>query len=179
MFSFAVFAILIFLYSLLAIAILWHRSYCPGCSLLAGNAKKGANTRLWKSAFNFRNSEAVLRFQTFVYTSCPITMAKNEQFSKHFPGQHVLFSGLGIRSFDFRAIRSFFVQKWAIRSHRSFPRSNLSESLMVAHFWWAKWANHSCRSFDLSEMSVSLTSLTKKEEMSENEQLAHFFANFF
>ena len=31
------------------------------------------------------------------------------------------------------------------------------------------------RSFLVSEMSDSLTSLTKKEEMSENERLAHFF----
>ena len=54
-----------------------------------------------------------------------------------------------------------------IRSYRSFPLSDLSELLMVAHFWWATWAirsrsliclerferiTHSC-SFYLSEMS--------------------------
>ena len=66
--------------------------------------------------------------------------------------------GLGIRSFDFQANRSFFVQKLAnerfaqkneqfthllffgerperFAHNRSFPLSNLSESLMVAHFW--------------------------------------------
>ena len=51
---------------------------------------------------------------------------------------------------------------------RSFPLSDLSESLMVAYFWWATWAIRSHHSFDLREMSDSLTSLTKKEEMSEN-----------
>ena len=61
---------------------------------------------------------------------------------------------------------------------RSFPLSDLSESHMVAHFWWAKWVIRSHRSFDLSEMSDSLTSLTKKEEMSDNEQFANFF-DFF
>ena len=76
--------------------------------------------------------------------------------------------GLVIRSFDFRANRSFFVHKWAIHSHCSFPLSNLSESLMVAHFWWAKWTIRSHRSFNLSEMRDSLTSLTKKEKMSKN-----------
>ena len=57
--------------------------------------------------------------------------------------------------------------KWAIRSHRSFPLSNLSESLTVAHFLWTTWVIRSrsliclerseqiahSRSFDLSEMS--------------------------
>ena len=63
--------------------------------------------------------------------------------------------------------------------YRSFPLSDLSLSLMVTHFWWATWAIRSHRSFDLSEMSDSLTSLTKKEEMSENKWFAHFFNNFF
>ena len=44
----------------------------------------------------------------------------------------------------------FLWAKWAIRSHRSFHLSDLSESLMVAHFWWAKWAIRSHGSFDLS-----------------------------
>ena len=66
-----------------------------------------------------------------------------------------------------RAIHSFthfWWAKWAICSHRSFPLSDLSKSLMVAHFWWAKWAIRSHRSFDLSKMSDSLTSLTKKRK---------------
>ena len=50
--------------------------------------------------------------------------------------------------------------------NHSFPLSDLSESLMVANFWWAKWAIRSNCSFDLREMSDSLTLLTKKEEMS-------------
>ena len=72
-------------------------------------------------------------------------------------------SGLGIRSFDFRVNRLFFVQKWANErftqqnerfTHSlifgeqperfahdcSFLLNNLSELLMVAHFWWATWA---------------------------------------
>ena len=92
------------------------------------------------------------------------------------------------------AIRS---KKWAIRSkkmsnslifgerperfahNRSFPLSDLSKSLMVAHFWWAVWAIRSHRSFDLSEISNSLTSLTKKKKMSKNERFTHFFNDFF
>ena len=35
----------------------------------------------------------------------------------------------------------------------SFPLSDLSNSLKVAHLSWAIWANRSRRSFDLSEMS--------------------------
>ena len=50
--------------------------------------------------------------------------------------------------------------------NRSFPLSDLSESLMVAHFWWATWVIRSHRSFLVSHLSDSLTSLTKKEEMS-------------
>ena len=73
----------------------------------------------------------------------------------------------------------FWWAKWAIRSHCSFPLSDLSKLLMVAHFWWAKWMISSHRSFDFSEMSNSLTSLTKKEEMSKNERFAHFFEFFF
>ena len=65
------------------------------------------------------------------------------------------------------------------RAIRSFLESNLSESLMVAHFWWATWAIRSHRSFDLSDMSYSLTLLTKKEGMSENERFANFFNNIF
>ena len=109
-------------------------------------------------------------------------------------------AGLGIRSFDFRANRSFFLSKnepFAQKNERfthslifgerperfvhdrSFPLSDLSESLMVANFWWATWAIRSHRSFDLSKMSDSLTSLTKKEEMSKNERFANFFNTFF
>ena len=106
-------------------------------------------------------------------------------------------TGLGIRSFDFRANPPFFVQKWVYErfaqknerftqslifgeqpeqfAHdRSFPLSYLSKSLMVAHFWWVTWGIRSHRSFHLSKMSDSLTLLTKKEEMSKNEQFASF-----
>ena len=59
---------------------------------------------------------------------------------------------------------------------RSFLVSYLSDSLTIAHFLSATWGN---RSFDLSEMRDSLTSLTKTEEMSENEQFAHFVNKIF
>ena len=49
----------------------------------------------------------------------------------------------------------FWWAKCAILSHRSFPLSDLSESLMIAHFWWAKWVICSHCSFDLREMSDS------------------------
>ena len=50
--------------------------------------------------------------------------------------------GLGIRSFDFRAKRSFFVQKWVNeRFICSFLVSDLSDSLMIGHFLWATLAN--------------------------------------
>ena len=64
----------------------------------------------------------------------------------------------------------------------SFLVSNLSDSLMVAHFWWATWANRLCslnfwwatwaigshRLFLVSDLSDSLTSLIKKEGMSKS-----------
>ena len=58
---------------------------------------------------------------------------------------------------------------------RSFPLSGLSESLMVAHFWWATWAIRSHCSFLVGHLSDSLTSLTKKEGMSD--LLIFFFKN--
>ena len=98
---------------------------------------------------------------------------------------------LGLRSSVFWANRSFFAQKWAnewfaqknerfthslifgerperFAHNCSFPLSDLSESLMVAHFWWATWAIRSHCSFLVSDLSDSLTSLTKKEEMSDS-----------
>ena len=102
-----------------------------------------------------------------------------------FPSKSLIFcpkrSKWAIRSkkWAIHSFAHFWWAKWAIRSHRSFPLSHLSKSLMVSHFWWAKWAIRSHRSFDLSEMSDSLTSLTKKEVMSQNEWFAHFFGNFF
>ena len=62
------------------------------------------------------------------------------------------YAGLGIRSSVFWANRSFFAQKWANEQFtkktsdsliRSCLVSNLSDSLMVAHFLWATWANRS------------------------------------
>ena len=99
--------------------------------------------------------------------------------------------GLGICSSVFWATHSFFAKKWAnewfaqkneqfahslifgewperFAHGRSFLVSNLSESLMVAHFWWATWAIRSHRSFLVSDLSDSLTWLTKKEGMSES-----------
>ena len=51
---------------------------------------------------------------------------------------------------------------------RSFWVSNLSDSLMVAHFWWATWAICSNRSFLVSDLSDSLTSLINQEGMSDS-----------
>ena len=48
----------------------------------------------------------------------------------------------------------------------SFLVSNLSESLMTAHFWWATWAIGSHPSFLVMDLSDSLTLLTKNEGMS-------------
>ena len=113
-------------------------------------------------------------------------------------------SGLGICSSVFRANRSFspkneqmsdslkknerfthlliFGERPERFAHdRSFPLSDLSESLMVAHFWWVTWAICSHRSFLvsnlsdlltslilLSDLSDSLTLLTKKEEINDS-----------
>ena len=65
---------------------------------------------------------------------------------------HHIFSGLGICSSVFWANRSFFVKKWANKWFAqktsdslicSFLMSDLSNSLMIAHFLWATWANRS------------------------------------
>ena len=135
--------------------------------------------------------------KSFIIFSPPYIVKKNKlcTFSQMFENCFKLIlgwgTGLGIRSFDFRANRLFFVQKWANerfakknerfthllifgdRPERfahdcSFPLSELSESLMVAHFCWATWAICSHRSFLLSNLSDSLTLLTKKEGMSDS-----------
>ena len=97
-------------------------------------------------------------------------------------------AGLEIRSSVFWANCSFFAKKelmsnllkntndllifgeWPERfAHGcSFLVSELSESLMVAHFWWATWAIRSHCSFLVSNLSDFLTLLTKKEGMSES-----------
>ena len=71
----------------------------------------------------------------------------------------VHFAGLGIRASIFWANRAFFAQKWA---NERFAQKN--DLLTIAHFLWATWAN---RSFLVSDLSNSLTSLTKKEKMSD------------
>ena len=50
---------------------------------------------------------------------------------------------------------------------RSFLVSDLSESLMVAHFWWATWAIRSHRSLLVSGLINFLLSLTRNEGMRE------------
>ena len=96
-------------------------------------------------------------------------------------------AGLGIRSSVFWENHSFlwqdgwmsdWLKKWVICS---FLVSDLSDLLMVAHFWWATWVNRAwslifserperfahSRSFVMSNLSDSLTSLFIKEGMSE------------
>ena len=77
------------------------------------------------------------------------------------------YTGLGIRSSIFWANCSFLAKNERMSDSlkkrcnlliRSFLVSNLSDSLMVTHFWWANWAN----------LSWSLTSLTKNEGMIES-----------
>ena len=84
-------------------------------------------------------------------------------------------SGLGIRSFYFRANRSFFVKKWANERFTHlliwFPSKSLvfcqkmsewaihSKKWVIhsfAHFWWAKWAIPSHCSFPMSNLSELL-----------------------
>ncbi len=63
---------------------------------------------------------------------------------------HSIKAGLGIRSSDIRANRSFFAQKWVNErfaqknerfTHLPFLVSEMSDSLTIAHFLWAPWAN--------------------------------------
>ena len=49
----------------------------------------------------------------------------------------------------------------------SFLVIHLSDSLMVAHFWWATWAISSNCSFLVSDLSNLFNCLTKKEGISE------------
>ena len=67
---------------------------------------------------------------------------------------------------------------------RSFLVSNLSNSLISSE--QPERIAHGCSflvselsSFDLSKMSNSLTSLTKKREMSKNERFANFYFIFY
>ena len=61
------------------------------------------------------------------------------------------------------------ISEWAIRSKKWAIHS-------FAHFWWATWAIRSHRSFLVCNLSDSLTSLTKKEEMSHS---LNFFNEIF
>ena len=147
------------------------------------------NMRIWMSMHAYLNENSCVS----EWACMRIWICVSESACLHF-WICVSESGLGIRSSVFPANRSFFVQKLEnerfthllifgerpkrFAHDRSFPLSDLSKSHMVAHFWWATWAICSHRSYDLSEMRDSLTLLTKKEEMSENERFAHFF-NFF
>ena len=56
----------------------------------------------------------------------------------------------------------------------SFPLSDVSESLIVAHFWWATGAILSHCSSLVSNLSDSLTLLTTKKGMSNSLTVAHF-----
>ena len=62
------------------------------------------------------------------------------------------FPGLGIRSLNFGANRSFFTKK----------RSGLSDSLTIAHYFWATWANRSW-SLIRPEQPERLTHFAQKE----------------
>ena len=76
--------------------------------------------------------------------------SKNEQFA------HLLIFGEGPERFA--------------HGH-SFLVSNLSESLMVAHFWWATWANHSW-SLIFGEQPEQFA-----HQKRGNERIAHFLNN--
>ena len=103
--------------------------------------------------------------------------------------KHRILSGLGIRSTVVWANGLFLAKKWEnerfpqtktsdslifgeqpeqFAHGRSFLVSDLSKSLMVAHFWWATWAILSHCLFLVSDLSDSLKLLTKKEVMSES-----------
>ena len=67
------------------------------------------------------------------------------------------------------------MSEWAIQLKKtrdslihSFLVSDLSDLLMVAHFWWATWAICSHCSILVSDLSDLLTSFIKKEGMSES-----------
>ena len=91
-----------------------------------------------------------------------------------FPSKLLVFcmkmSKWAIRSKNERVTHSFFfsVRPERFAHNRSFPLSDLSKSLMVAHFWWVTWEIRSHRLFWVSNLSDSLTALTKKEGMRES-----------
>ena len=146
-----------------------------------------------RSAFFCLSSKA-LKFRYFNFSMEKVT---NAFFFIYFKGQLVTITGctfisgqlflflfkkirvlpgLGIRWSVFWANRSFLrknermsdsLKKTSDLLICSFLVSDLSESLMVTHFWWATWAIRSHRSFLVSDLSNSLTSLIKKERMSE------------
>ena len=130
------------------------------CEIVFWNNFDGLNAGLGIRSFEFR-------------VNCSFFVQKwaNEQF----PQKNERFTHLLIYSFlvsDLSDSLIFGERPERFAHDCSFPLSDLSKSLMVAHFWWVIWAIRSHSSFDLSEMSDSLT---KIEKMSKNERFAHFF----
>ena len=79
--------------------------------------------------------------------------------------------GLGIRLSNFRANRLFFAQKWANerfaqKKERFTQKKERFTHLLIFGERPEPFAHH--RSFPLNDLSDSLTSLTKKEEMSDS-----------
>ena len=117
-----------------------------------------------------------------------------------FPTSDYEAPGLGIRSFDLWANRSFYVKKWANERFTQ-KKEQLTHSLIfgernerfphIAHFLWATWANRSWSLIFIepneqfahiahliwakAKMSDSLTSHTKKRKWA----IRSFFRFFY
>ena len=92
------------------------------------------------------------------------TSIQKETFLQGFPSESLVFCPKMLKKMSILLIRSFLV-------------SDLSSRLLISSERPERIALG--RSFLVSEMSDTLTSLTKKEEMSKNEQIANFFEFLF
>ena len=112
-----------------------------------------------------RNREHVRKLQGHLHLIKEQSPKQGWEFAHRFSEWIALFLWKNERmrdSFKKRAIHSFLVSDLSIDNGRTFLVSNLSKSLMVAHFYWATWAICSHRSLLVSDLSNLLTSLIKK-----------------
>ena len=82
---------------------------------------------------------------------------------------------IGSKNERFTHLLIFGEQPERIAHGCSFLVSDLSESLMVAHFWWVTWAIRSHRSFLVSDLSESLIFFKRTKNVLKIQLLSNYF----